>query len=117
MFTKSSSSDSDDDDVGRTGEGIERSGGYAGVCPEPCRYVTSESMTFSSHWRSPMSQSRLRPAKPLIGLHLLRREGVAQIQALGTRTAGLNKDTKRSESLHKQLAKHTLHAADATISQ
>ncbi len=107
-FTKSSSSDSDDEDVGRTGEGIESSRGDAGVCLKPCRYVTLESMTFLSHWRSAMNRSRLRPAEPLIDLHLLRRKGVAPIQALGTLTAGLNKDTQRSESLHKQLAKHTL---------
>ncbi len=105
----SSSSDPDDDDVGRTGEGIQTSGANAGVCLEPCRYVTFESMTFSSHWRSAMSLSLLRPAEPLNDLHLLRREGVAAIQAYSTREAGLNRDTKRSEPLHTQLAKHTLH--------
>ncbi len=34
-----------------------------------------------------MSRSRLRPAEPLIYLHLLRRDGVVLIQALGTSTA------------------------------
>ncbi len=115
-FTKLSSSDSDNEDVGRTGEGIESSGGDAEVCQEPCRYVTLESMTFSSHWSSAMSRSRLRPAEPLIDLYLLRREGVVQIQALGTCMAGLNRDAKRSESLHKQLAKHTLQVQLTKIS-
>ncbi len=46
-FMKSSSSDSDDEDVARTGEGIESSGCDAGVCQEPCSYMTLESMAFS----------------------------------------------------------------------
>jgi hypothetical protein len=81
-FTKSSSSDLDEEDVDRTGERIESSGGYAGDCQEPCRYVTLESMpqTFLSH-RCTMIRSRLLPADPLIDLHFLRREGVAPIQA------------------------------------
>jgi hypothetical protein len=46
---------------------------------EPLRNETFESMLFSSHWRSSMRRSLLRPAVPLMDLHFLRRDGVAAI--------------------------------------
>jgi hypothetical protein len=74
---------------------------------EPFRNVNFESKLFSSHLRSSMRRSLLRPAVTLIDLHFLRRDGVAAIQESGTRTSGLNTDTKSSECLHTQLPKQT----------
>jgi hypothetical protein len=100
---------------GRTGEGTRSSAAVPGSSPrvgrggvaEPLRNETFESMLFSSHWRSSMRTSLLRPAVPLMDLHFLRRDGVAAIQESGTRTSGLNNDTKSSVCLHTQWPKQT----------
>ncbi len=63
-----------------------------------------------------MSQSLLRPAVPLMDLHFFLTDGVAVIQESGTRTSGLDNDTKSSVCLHTQLPKQTLQVQLSGIS-
>jgi hypothetical protein len=97
-------------------QGRDPARGWEGGDAEPCRNVTFESMLFSSHLRCSMRKRLLRPAVPLMDLHFLRRDGVAAIQESGTRTSGLNNDTKSSECLHTQLPKQTRQVQLGAIS-
>jgi hypothetical protein len=93
-FMKSLSSDSDHEDEGRTREGIESSGGDAGVCLQVRDLAVDDLLVALAH--SYESKS-LGPGRTFDRPAPFAKEGVvAQIQALGTHTACLNKDTKRS---------------------